>query len=279
MTLILMEFLQNKAQATQLKDDVMASYFAGIVAAQLSVGRNIRDAEEAMICSMFRNLGKLLATFYFFEESQEVGRLMEQGESEDKAARKVLGLTYNELGVGIAKSWNFPDRLVAGMQELSGDIKKPRSELEQLTVTVNLANDLCTIAATTATSDKMIALKTLSKRYESAMPVSEQQLGKAMEAGLDELSKRAGVFSLNPAQSPLMKRIHAWSGVREEPESTPSDGLEGITQLGMEMETHDAQTGEAIPGMFVYLYMPTRWEPKFGFFMVNKKNLFCVLIK
>lgn len=252
MTLILMEFLQNKAQAAQLKDDVMASFFAGIVAAQLSVGRNIKDAEEAMICSMFRNLGKLLATFYFFEESQEVDRLMEQGENEDKAARKVLGLTYNELGVGIAKSWNFPDRLVAGMQKLSGDIKKPRSELEHLTVTVNLANELCILAATTPTSDKALALKTLSKRYENAMPVSEQQLSKAMETGLSELSVRAGVLSLNPAQSPLMKRIHVWSGEHEHPEpkhgtKTADDSMEGITQLGMEMETHDAETGEAIP--------------------------------
>ncbi len=250
MTLILLEFLQNKAQAAQLKDDIMGSFFAGIVAAQLSSGRNIKDAEEAMICSMFRNLGKLLATFYFFEESQEVGRLMELGETEDKASRKVLGLTYNELGIGIAKSWNFPERLVAGMQKLTGDtIKKPRGELEQLTVTVNLANELCGIAATTEASDKLLALKTLAKRYAPAAPISEQQLGKALEDGLSELSARAGILNLNPAQSPLMKRIHAWSGVREEPEAseTSSISMEGITQLGMEMETHDAETGQALP--------------------------------
>lgn len=249
MTLILMEFLQNKAQAAQIKDDVMSSFFAGIVAAQLSAGRSIKDAEEAMICSMFRNLGKLLATFYFFEESQEIERLMELGESEDKAARKVLGLTYNDLGIGIAKSWNFPDRLVAGMQKLSGDIKKPRSELEQLTVTVNLANELCATAGATEPAKKAEALKALSTRYANAMPVSEQQLGKALEDGLDELTERAGVLDLHPAHSPLMKRIHLWNDTPQAPASTAghvSDGLEGVTQLGMEIETHDAQTGEAI---------------------------------
>lgn len=249
MTLILMEFMQNKAQASQLKDDVVGSYFAGVVAAQLSVGHNIRDAEEAMICSMFRNLGKLLATFYFFEESQEIDRLMEQGESENKATLKVLGITYDDLGIGVAKSWSFPDRLVAGMQKLAGDkIRKPHSELENLTVTVNLANDLCMVAGTTSPNEKSDALKKLSKRYTDAMTISEQQLGKALETGLNELSNRAGILNINPARSPLMSRIKTWSGIttQEESEQADADGMEGITQLDMEMGSQDAVTGEEI---------------------------------
>ncbi|TAN83558.1 MAG: serine/threonine protein kinase, partial [Gallionella sp.] len=68
MTLILLEFLQNKAQAVQLKDEIIQAIFSSMVAAQLSVGRKIRDAEEVMVCSMFHNLGKILATFYLFDE-------------------------------------------------------------------------------------------------------------------------------------------------------------------------------------------------------------------
>ena len=271
MSLILLDFLQNKAQASQIKDDVVSSFFAGVVAAQLSTGRNIKDVEEAMICSMFHSLGKLLATFYFFEESQEVIRLLEQGESEDQAARKVLGVTYSDLGIGIAKSWNFPERLLAGMQKLAGEkIKKPRSELESLTVTVNLANELCAIAGNTSVTEKPKSLKQLSKRYENAITVSEQQLGKALESGLKELVTRASVLGINTAQSPLMKRINTWSGVRVEEkaaataeggavaaetgavaaetgtEAAGPDSMAGITQLGVELEEYDAQTGEPI---------------------------------
>ena len=233
MSLILLDFLQNKAQASQLKDDVVSSFFAGVVAAQLSASRNVNDIEEAMICSMFRNLGKLLATFYFFEESQEVIRLMEQGESEDKAALKVLGVTYSDLGIGIAKSWNFPERLLAGMQKLAGEkIKKPRGELETLTVTVNLANDLCAIAGSTNVAEKPGALKQLSKRYENAITVSEQQLGKALESGLKELAIRAKIHGIDTEQSPLIKNISAWSGVRVEEEGAAA--AEGSTVIAKE---------------------------------------------
>ena len=64
---------------------------AGVVATQLAVGRNIRDAEELMICSMFQNLGRMLVTYYFFEESQEIARLVEQGQSEDQAVDQGAG--------------------------------------------------------------------------------------------------------------------------------------------------------------------------------------------
>lgn len=247
MSLILLEFLQNKAQASQLQDDVVSSFFAGILASQLSVGRNIKDAEEAMICSMFHNLGKLLSSFYFFEESQEILRLMEQGETEDKASMKVLGITYSDLGIGVAKSWNFPDRLVAGMQKLSGGkIRKSRNELEHLTVTVNLANELCAIAGSTDNPDKPKALRQLSKRYEDAVTISEQQLGKALESGLKELSARAGILSINISKNTLMQRINAWSGSRTEEKNVEPDIMAGITQLGMEVETHDALPGQEV---------------------------------
>jgi serine/threonine protein kinase len=255
MTLILLEFLQNKAQASQLKDEVISSFFAGIVAAQLSAGRNIKDAEEAMICSMFRNLGKLLATFYFFEESQEIQRLQEQGDSEDKAALKVLGVTYNDLGIGVARNWNFPDRLVAGMQKLSGDrIKKSRGELETLTITVNLANELCEIASTTDTKEKTAALKQLRARYANAITISEDQLSKALDTSISELAVRSGILSIDSSKSPFMKRINAWSGVKldnKQPEQAHS--MSGITQLGTEIDLAIPDAGGAKPDPEVVL--------------------------
>lgn len=244
MTLILMEFMQNKAQASQLMDDVVGSYFAGVVAAQLSAGHAIRSPEEAMICSMFRNLGKLLATFYLFEESQEISRLVEQGESEDKAARKVLGISYNDLGVGVARSWNFPERMIAGMQRLSGEkIRKPSSELENLTMIVNLANDLCVLAATSSPQEKSEALKKLSKRYGDAIPISEQHLGKALEAGLQELANRASILDINTTQSRLISRMRTWSGISVEaqPQRLPVDErMDGITTLDLKVDTLSA---------------------------------------
>ncbi|MBY0577248.1 MAG: protein kinase [Gallionellaceae bacterium] len=242
MTLVLLEFLQNKAQAAQLKDEIIKSVFAGIVAAQLSDGQNIRDAEEVIVCSMFHNLGSLLATFYFFEESQEISRLVEQGESEEEAAHKVLGLTYPELGLGVARSWNFPPRLLAGMRKLGGNkIQPAEDELDQMAVTVNLAYELCEIASSTSVKDKPQFLRDLTQRYGDANEVSERQLSAALDSGLGELTLRAGTLGISTANSLLLKKVRNWceySSIDNPPKDEVANELDGITELGKTSKAH-----------------------------------------
>ena len=211
MSLILMEFLQNKSQAVQLKDEVVQAIFTGIVAAQLSVGHNIRDAEEVMVCSMFHNLGRMLATYYFFDESQEILRLIEQGESEEKAAIKVLGIAYSELGLAVGRSWNFPPRLIAGMRKLSaGKVAKAQGDLDYLTVTINLAHDLCEIASSPTAKNKQQNLIDLAKRYESATRVSDKELSVAIDVGVSELGRRSEILNISVIKSPLLTRVRKW---------------------------------------------------------------------
>ncbi|BCK87301.1 serine/threonine-protein kinase PknD [Sideroxyarcus emersonii] len=231
MSLIMLEFMQNKSLAHQLKDEVIAAFFAGVVATQLAVGRNIRDAEELMICAMFQNLGRMLVTYYFFEESQEIARLIEQGLTEEQAAIKVLGLTHNEIGIGVARSWSFPKRLLDGMEKLpQGEaVKKPKTEAEHMKATVNMANELCVIAAATATQEKAQALNRLRLRYQDAIDISERKLNDALESGLKELSRRAMTLEINTARSPLVKKVRQWSGLPvEQPAAEHREQREGM---------------------------------------------------
>lgn len=212
MTLILLDFLQNKSQAQELKDDVISSFFSGIVAVQLSTGVSAQDVEETMICAMFLNLGRMIAKFYFFEESEEIARLMEdKGLDEERAASRVLGVSYNDLGIGIAKTWNFPTRLIAGMQKLSGEkIRMPTSETGRMSVTVNMANDLCAIATVSDPSGKKDTLNKIRARYAAAMDVSEETLSSALENGLQDLSRRSVVLGIETTKSPLLKNLRVW---------------------------------------------------------------------
>lgn len=239
-SLILLESLQNNLQAAELKDEITAAFFAGVVAAQLSRGNPI-EAEEARICAMFHNLGRMLAVYYLFDESQQVAQLMnEQGIDEESAAIQVIGLTYNELGIGVARSWNFPDQLLAGMRKISGEkIKKPQGINDRLSTTVNLANELCTVAAVTKPQDKEDSLNRLCERYEQAATLSKPMLANVLEESMLELSKRSGILGINMAKSPLLKKIQKWSGHVEtarQAVSADTGPLQGVVLL-------DAATG------------------------------------
>ena len=249
-SLILMEFLQNKSQAVQLKDEMALAIMTGIMAVELSSGKNIRDAEEVMVCSMFHNLGKMLATYYFFDESQEIAKLVEQGEKEDRASARVLGIAYPELGLAVGRNWNFPPRLIAGMRRLdAGKVAVPQSEMDQITVTINLAHELCEVASTGDVQKK--TLGDLVKRYERAARITERELSAAVEVGVVEIRRRAELLGLNVASSPLLSRVREWSGKQtaKQPDKEKSPGsIDQLDQTALEqaVSSNTARDAETI---------------------------------
>jgi serine/threonine protein kinase len=246
-SLILLEFLQNKAQAASLKDEIAVSYLAGMVASHLAHGYEL-NIEEARICAMFHNLGKMLAIYYFFEESQQIHRLTANQElSEEQAAIKVLGLSYNSLGSGVAKVWHLPGSIIAGMQKLPDEkIGTPRGDTEQMAVTVNLANELCGVAAASKPQDKERLLRQLCERYTQAAPVSEQGLSAALESGLHELSKRAAIIGIDMAKNPLLNKVSKWNGHVET--GKPAEAENGTILLDAAAGGDKADGQGAAPG-------------------------------
>ena len=212
MSLIVMDFLQNKSQAQDLKDVVISSFFSGIVAVQLSEWKSAQEIEEAMICSMFFNLGRMLAKFYLFDECEEIARVMEnQGLNEEKAAQEVLGISYNELGIGIARSWNFPDSLIAGMQKINGDKAiDPEDGMGRLSVAVNMANELSAIASETDSRAREDALHKITTRYSGVVDASAEKLSTALVSGLKDLTQRSKVFGIDTSKSPMLKNLQVW---------------------------------------------------------------------
>lgn len=250
MSLIVMDFLQNKTQAVQLKDHVIQSIFTGVVATQLALGHNKRDAEEVMVCAMFHNLGKLLATCYFFDKSQQVAKLVSQGETEENSAIKIFGVSYPKLSLAVAQSWNFPASLITGMRKLpAGKVESVQGEMENLSLTINLADELCEIAASATEMDKYKSLNCLSKRYDRAMKITHLELSAAMDVGMNELNRRAGVLGIRIGNNPMLRRVRKWCGnpLLEVMESQPI-GLAGSLDESVKKEPEQPLNQEAILG-------------------------------
>ena len=69
-SLVLLEHMNDKAHAGQLKEEFLRALMAGSLASEL-VPRQ-RDGEEAFIGAMFQNLGRLLTEFYLPEEARQI---------------------------------------------------------------------------------------------------------------------------------------------------------------------------------------------------------------
>jgi HD-like signal output (HDOD) protein len=213
MMLMVLAFSKGRMQEKSLQDELIGAFFAGVVSKTLAPKLGMPRSEEAVICTMCHSLGRLLVVFFLYEESQQIRVLMKSGLSEEQAAVQVLGITYRDLGIGVARHWNFPEKLIEGMQGLKPrEIAPPNTEGERLKIAANLANDLYAIALRGSPADKDAALLALTQRYGAAIKLDPKDLVEALRQGLKEVAERSAALNLASAHSAALNAVRAWAG-------------------------------------------------------------------
>lgn len=96
------DFIQAGVDTDEISVLMTRSFLAAVLARKLTESRYLKVLpEEAFICSLMRNLGKMIVCIYLPSVYQNISAEAQQGFSEDAAARGGLdGLTYAELGPG-----------------------------------------------------------------------------------------------------------------------------------------------------------------------------------
>jgi HD-like signal output (HDOD) protein len=246
MTLMMLEFSKGRPQERSLQDELIGAFFAWVLSKVLCGRLGMPNAEEAVICTMCQNLGKLLVTFFLYEESRKVRTLMEGGMPEEQAAEQVLGISYRKLGLGVARHWNFPPRLLEGMQTLTPrEMAPPTTEGENLRLAANLANDLYVTALRTSPEDKTAALEALSKRYSSAVKLAAKDLIEALDQGLKEVAERSTTLNLSTAGSPTLNAVRVWTGGVADTEEEAAASADPLMQDAAALDALEDEAGSA----------------------------------
>ena len=206
-TLLLFEHMHNKAQANKLKEAVLRAFFGGVLSREIGRKAGARDTEEALICGMFHHLGKLLTVYYFPEEQQEIARKVEGGAKEDQAVVAVLGLSYDELGIGIARHWLFPDRIINAMRPLpEGMPRAPNSQNERLRVYANLSARLVPMVGMPA-GEQSKQMAVLLRQYGSATGLGARELQDVLRSSADILYSHLGAIGVDARNSVFLRQL------------------------------------------------------------------------
>ncbi|MFA6283191.1 MAG: HDOD domain-containing protein [Desulfurivibrionaceae bacterium] len=72
--------------------------------------------EEVFICTLLHQLGKLIILVYLPELYRKAQELIDRGYSDEFAAKTVLNdLSFSDVGMEIARFWNFSEKIVLSM--------------------------------------------------------------------------------------------------------------------------------------------------------------------
>jgi len=212
-SLLLFDQLKNKDQKEDLRDAAASSFMSGMIAKDLADRLRLQGTEEAFICSMLHNLGKHLVLYYFEEDSRQIKDLMAQkGVKENVAVRSVLGMSYEEIGMGIAKTWKFPKKIIGSMKNLpKGNLDRPKSEEEMLRNLSGFSNELCLIIGGSAEGEGGDKIKSLLKRFEKSFPLSKKQISGLLDSANEKVEEYSSLFNVNLKQSNFIKQLDNYS--------------------------------------------------------------------
>ncbi|HZE91550.1 MAG TPA: protein kinase, partial [Rhizobacter sp.] len=233
LSLVLLEHMDDKAHANLLKEEFLRSLMAASLADELC--GEARDGEEAFIGAMFQNLGRLLTEFYFPEEATKVRSLAQAAHksgtprrgtttADHAASINVLGLSFEDLGVGVAKAWGLPEGLQRCMRRPTGEPPtRPTDKAERLRWAAVAANDL-TDALLEPEPLGAAAVKGATERYARALGLAPSEMQDAVVHARQKLTELAQAMNLQaPVNSPIRKLIEKVDKAAAPPE--PQDNL------------------------------------------------------
>lgn len=111
------DFIKAGVEKEGISKILTRSFLSALQARDLIVKKQINVVpEEAFICALLHNLGKIIVCIYAPDMYREIEQLIESGKSEEAAARAVLDeMTYLQLGEEVARFWNLSERILASM--------------------------------------------------------------------------------------------------------------------------------------------------------------------
>jgi len=155
----------------------------------------------------------------------------------------VLGTSYEELGLGVAKVWNFPDRLTGTLHRVKEDKpRKPQTDEHRLRILAELASGITDAVRETDAALRRTRLSRLAAQFGESLGVSETLITNAIRSASRALAHDSGLLSFKPAQSPLYMALQEWA--------KPAAGQSAATGAADELQTlmSEATLQDLVPG-------------------------------
>ena len=116
-TFVSLETIKDRKYLAEIENNYFSAFMAYRIAVNYLSRRDIKDFEEISICAMIHNLGQIIVLCYHPEAYFEIKNFMEaKNINKRKAARKIIGTTYDSIGIHFAKQWRFPFRSVESLK-------------------------------------------------------------------------------------------------------------------------------------------------------------------
>lgn len=190
-------------------DRVRAEFSTALLGATLA--RQLCPDETVYVTALFQNLGSMLAWLHFPDDAQDVDEKLEAlAESEpgkpiarNKVEAELLGLSYEDLGVEIARQWGWPDTLLQALRpRIPESFEEPVAREHYVRVLCTSANVLARRCEHLAPEEREGCARQFSSEWGVALGLGEADLTPDLEAALATWKEMEMVLGLQREAPP-----------------------------------------------------------------------------
>lgn len=206
-SLRLFDQLGSRAQSDGLKVEVLRASFAALIARMLCPQVLPANPEEAYLCALFRDLGRLVTQFYLPDDAAAVRHLVEVAkQDETQASLSLLGMSYASIGVAVGQVWHLPRSMLHSMRPPPAGQPPTMSTLDDgLRALASFSAELGRLVETLTGDLRKVAVDALCRRYRECFVLSPTQVERALVDAARMLGDLARLYGIDPARTPMQR--------------------------------------------------------------------------
>jgi serine/threonine protein kinase len=259
LSVVLLEHMKDQQHAQRMKELFLQALLTGTLVDQLSPPN--REREAAFLGGMMSHLGRMMAEYYFPEEAAEVRQRTSRSglrepaagaaevPSEARVAADLLGLSYDDLGLGVAQSWGLPESLrrimSAPQEEVPG--RPVDAPAERMRWRVRAAGEIVQVLMEGDPAQVDQRVLALGERYARALNVRPEEFTEALKVARVHLSEMAASLKIEPAAQARARRLLVAPTAPAPDATTTIPGCIGAADDDtLVLEHHDADQAQAV---------------------------------
>ncbi|MFC5547249.1 HDOD domain-containing protein [Massilia aerilata] len=204
------ELSKSTPDSLQAHIEMEKAVLAGMVAQQVAARADVRDPEEAVVCSILHSLGRMMVTFYLPERWTVLQQAAAEG-AEDAAALDQLGLSLEQVGRATAEHWGLPRNLVAGMRRVEPGERGEAFAHEDWLAALGTMSSQCAESLWHGDEDAAAQVAELASNFAPMLGIEAEKLVGAIEQAKVEATAD---LSIAPLANPPEKRARAAAATR-----------------------------------------------------------------
>lgn len=177
LAMLLVDGMKGK-NAKSVRNELSHALCASIVGREIARRSHFKDAEEAAVAALFKNIGRVLVAAHDHDMYDKITGLVEAGtHNPSQASQAVLGCSFELLAEAVLREWNIPESIVQALNPPPpGVLKAAKGRQEWLQQVAAFSSAAARLIPSLGTPGQEAAGKAVLTRFGGALGLDQAKL-------------------------------------------------------------------------------------------------------